>query len=320
MPMNIQRFRRAFSMLELIFVIVIMGIIGKFGTEFLAQAYKNFISSSINNKLQSDSLSAVEFVSARLQHRIKASMIAREDNNTFTLLSEYDGQTANILEWIGSDEEGFRGDTTSYWSGILDLNSTLTNQAQLYSIATDTAKVNSMIQVLSNGVSTINDAAVYFVNPDSLDTHWGWDWSSVVTKPKFVTQLGNAGDENAIHPINLGVTNTFLPVDSDGNANNFSGVDAFEYYQLAWTAYAVGIDDYNNTTHTGNLTLWYNYQPWKGENRTAGISSVIMENVSTFRFIARESLIKIQVCVKSDIVDGDNDAGGYSLCKEKTIF
>jgi len=28
-------FKRAFTMLELIFVIVIMGIIGKFGTEFL---------------------------------------------------------------------------------------------------------------------------------------------------------------------------------------------------------------------------------------------------------------------------------------------
>ncbi len=44
-----------------------------------------------------------------------------------------------------------------------------------------------------------------------------------------------------------------------------------------------------------------------------------MENVSTFRFKSVGSVIKIQVCVKSDIIDG-NAAGGYSLCKEKTIF
>jgi len=301
-------------MIELVFVIVIMGIIGKFGTEFLAQAYKNFISSSINNELQSNSLSAIEFVSARLQHRIKASMIARENNNTYTLLSEYDGQTANILEWVGSDEEGFRGVTTSYWSGVLDLNPLRTNLNQLDSPATNTANVNNLIGILSNGTSTINDAAIYFVNPDSLDKNWGWDWNSTVSKPKFATQLGNAADENAIHPIIAGAANTFLPVDSDGNPNTFNGVDAFEYYQLAWTAYAVGIDNYNNATHTGDLTLWYNYQPWKGENRTAGTSRVIMKNVSTFRFIARESLIKIQVCVKSSVVEE------YSLCKEKTIF
>jgi len=39
--------RAAFTMIELIFVIVVMGIIGKFGVEFLAQAYKSFIFSSV---------------------------------------------------------------------------------------------------------------------------------------------------------------------------------------------------------------------------------------------------------------------------------
>ena len=44
--------RFAFSMLELIFVIVILGVLSKFGVEFLAQAYNNFIFSKINNTLQ----------------------------------------------------------------------------------------------------------------------------------------------------------------------------------------------------------------------------------------------------------------------------
>ena len=53
------KFRNAFTMLELIFVIVIIGILSKFGVEFIAQSYKGFIVSNINNTLQSQSATAV---------------------------------------------------------------------------------------------------------------------------------------------------------------------------------------------------------------------------------------------------------------------
>jgi len=39
-----------------------------------------------------------------------------------------------------------------------------------------------------------------------------------------------------------------------------------------------------------------------------------MENVDTFRFKAIGSIVKIQVCIKTDLVED------YSLCKEKTIY
>ncbi|NOR57289.1 MAG: prepilin-type N-terminal cleavage/methylation domain-containing protein [Sulfurimonas sp.] len=322
--------RKAFTMLELIFVIVIMGIIGKFGVEFLAQAYNNFIFSSTNNRLQANSATAVEFISTRLQNRIKASTIARETNATivpqFTRLSDYFNQTAPIIEWVGADIDGFRGnsnggvgvDNLPNWSGIIDLNSTISNQTQLFSPATDTGRINTLIQILSDTNSSISDAAIYFVDPDSLDSNWGWD----ANVTRFTTQVGVPGSENAIHPINSTFDlRTFLPVTSNSaTGNTFSGVTAFEYYQLAWTAYAVGISNWDTTTNTGTLTLWYDYQPWKGDtylqklDGTPTKSSIIMENVSSFRFIAIESLIKIQVCVKSDLVEE------YSVCKEKTVF
>lgn len=313
-----QRFKKAFTMLELIFVIVIMGILAKFGVEFVAQAYSSFINSKINNELQSNSATAVEFVATRLQHRIKASTIARENDGTFSLLRDYNNTTANILEWVGSDIDGFRGDTNPYWSGIIDLNSTLTHATQINSPATNTANVDALIKILANdATSGINDAAIYFVNPDSLDSNWGWDADTT----KFTTQLGIANNENAIHPINSNGASAFKPVNSAGNDNNFSQVVAYEFYQLAWSAYAVGIADYNTTAmggnNTGTLTLWYDYQPWKGQRYNInGKSQVIMENVSSFRFIARESLIKIQVCVKSLLIKDEE----YAICKEKTIF
>jgi prepilin-type N-terminal cleavage/methylation domain-containing protein len=87
--MRANKNRKAFTMIELIFVIVIMAILAKFGVEFVAQSYSSFINSQINNELQSNSATAVEFVATRLQHRIKPSAIAREDDGTFTPLKDY---------------------------------------------------------------------------------------------------------------------------------------------------------------------------------------------------------------------------------------
>ncbi|WP_373003917.1 type II secretion system protein [Sulfurimonas sp.] len=314
--MQLNKNRKAFTMIELVFVIVIMGILAKFGVEFVGQAYSSFINSKINNELQSNSATAVEFVATRLQHRIKASTIAREDNNSFTPLKDYTNTTANILEWVGYDVDGLRGDTNPYWSGIIDLNSTLTHSTQLTSPETNTANIDALIKILSDDTTSgIKDTAIYFINPDSLDTNWGWDGDT----NKFLTQEGiDTNNLNAIHPIDSNGTSAFKPVNSAGVNNTFTNVFAYEFYQLAWSAYAVGIDDWDAATKTGTLTLWYDYQPWKGERYTDANtkSSIIMENVSSFRFIARESLVKIQVCVKSSLIKDEE----YSICKEKTIF
>ncbi|MEO1953357.1 MAG: protein containing prepilin-type N- cleavage/methylation domain protein, partial [Campylobacterales bacterium] len=77
--------------------------------------------------------------------------------------------------------------------------------------------------------------------------------------------------------------------------------------QLAWSAYAIEIKD-------KTLTLYYDYQPWKGEKYIDAKHSIIMQNVSTFQFMSAGSVMKIQVCVETDLVED------YSLCKEKTIF
>lgn len=67
----------------------------------------------------------------------------------------------------------------------------------------------------------------------------------------------------------------------------------------------------------GTLTLYYDYQPWKGETYANGKSSIIMQDVDTFRFRAVGDLIKVQLCVTDSNISRD---GGYSICKEKTVF
>ena len=312
--------RLGFTLIELVFVIVIMGILSKFGVEFLAQAYNGFIFSSVNNSLQAQSATAVESIASRLQYRIKDSIIARQDATTFQALSGSTlGENAKVLEWIGSDIDGFRGNSKPFWSGVIDLYHTDTNATILVSPETNTTAVNDLIAVLANnnGINdtTINNAAIYFVGSDSDINSYGWD--------------GEAFDDQSkvMHPIKKGAsTKHLIPRKaSNGSTSTFEGYDVYEYYQLAWTAYAVAMTDYNATTQSGTLRLYYDYQPWDGEtyllqsdgNDTK--STLIMENVSTFQFKAVGSVVKIQVCVKSNIING-NSEGGYSLCKEKTIY
>ena len=290
--MRIQQ-HTAFTIIELIFVIVIMGILGKFGVEFFFQAYNNFINSKINNALQTDSQSAVAFIAKRLQYRIKDSVIARINIHSIPVaIADASGNNYKVLEWIAADSDGFRANSLPNWSGIIDLILSDTNS--LYSPQTNTEKENILIQVLSDNSSDINDTALYFMGSHS-DIQNGYGWN------------GQIHDQNqTIHPINSGTNlSKFVPASGTGGFH-----DVYEHYKLVWTANAIVL------TPDGNLTYYYNYQPWNGQSLSNydGKKSLLMQNVSSFEFISVGSLIKIQICTKSNLLEG------YSLCKEKTIF
>jgi len=294
--------RLGFTLLELIFVILIMGILGKFGASFLAQSYNDFLYSKINNSLQAKSEMAVELIAKRLQFRIKDSIIRRKStDNSYVALGDMDnvGDDYNILEWIGSDSDGFRGDSLPLWSGVIDLDES--NASRLKSPETNTSALNKLIKTLSYDNSDINDSAIYFIGSDTNIDGYGWDGVALSEQ-----------NSSVIHPIKS--TSNSDEFESSISGVNFSGVDVYEYYKLSWSAYAI---EHNTTTK--ELKLYYDYQPWAGESYKDAKSATIMENVSTFRFKSIGSVVKIQVCVKSDIIDGKNE-GDYSLCKEKTIF
>ena len=292
-------------MLELVFVIVIMGIIGKFGVEFLAQAYKSFIYTKVNHTLQANSTTAVEFISTRLQHRIKDSIIARIPGVQFDALADVNTSKASqytVLEWISTDIDGFRGDSNPYWSGIADLDAVGAGNSLIISPQTNTTDINTLIDILSGGSGTsIDNAAIYFIGSNSdITLDYGWD-----------TTDGGAymQDQNgSMHPIQ----DTANPNELAPLAGTFSTIS--EYYKLSWTANAIVLSS------DGNLTLHSDYQPWEGDSYTAATKQdLLMQNVDTFQFMAIGSIVKIQVCVKTDIINGDA-TGGYSLCKEKTIY
>lgn len=286
----------AFTMLELIFVIVIMGVLSKFGIELFAKVYQNYIYTNINNKLQNQSATTVEFITKRLSYRISESVIGRRDDNvTFEGIQNLDpSQNYRVLEWVQKDIDGLRGNDVPYWSGIADLDNS--SATTIDSPETNTTAVNNLIKILSYNDSNITDAAIFFVGSNSdIKSAYGWNGTAV------------SGVGAAMHPIRSFTIDTF-----DGN---FSGVDLYEYYQLSWTANAIALEDYNSTSGTYDLVFYYDYQPWNGDSYTDGKKSTLMQSVSTFQFRALGSMIKVQVCVKSNLTSQE-----HALCKEKTVF
>lgn len=296
------KIRSAFTMIELIFVIVVMGIIAKFGVEFLARAYESFIFSSTNNALQAKSASAVEFIANRLQYRIKDSVIVRTTQaaNLTPLADAVSGTQYLVLEWISADIDGFRGTNTPLWSGIIDLDVgvDIGGSAYLHSPATNTATANALIKRLSHDSgTTINNAALYFIGSNSDINGFGWD-AAITDQTGFM------------HPI---TTDANFPTRFYPKVGAFVGTQVHEYYQLAWTANAIVVTLGANNRH--RLTFHTDYQPWEGEGfANASIQSLLMEDASTFQAMAIGSIIKIQVCAKSNLVEE------YSLCKEKTVY
>lgn len=295
--------RAAFTLIELIFVIVIMGVLSKFGVEFLMQAYNTFIYSKINHELQSRSELTVETIANRLQYRIPQSTIKRIGVGGFTLAPEWvaNPNDYNVLEWVGYDIDGFRGGSNGQplWSGIIDLNDTLTTDAKLFSPDTNTTAISNVIDALSD--STIANAALFFNSADYDEDGFGWDGGAVLND-----------HTRAMHPVNALSANEF----SSSIGVDFSGMRVYNRYFLAWTAYAV--------VHDGTqLWLYYDYQPWEGEKYNDFPNnnvkrSLLMDNVDTFRIRPSPdgTLFNIIVCVENNLTV----EGTHSLCKEKVIF
>lgn len=292
--------KSAFTIIELLFVIIIIGILSKFGFELLRQAYENFIFSNINQQLQANSEMAVESIASRLQYRIKDSVIARNPGVAFAGLANSTlGANGTVLEWVGYDIDSLRAGATPSYSGIVDLNHASTTATQLLSPETNTTAINATIAALSNGGSGVANSAIYFLGSNSdpmLD--YGWSGAAITDQSR------------AMHPVMAGgAINLLIPRNGATNAgSSMAGFDGYEYYQLAWSAYAVALEG-------DSLFLYYNYQPWEGEGYANGTKVLLMQNVDTFRFTEVGSIIKVQVCVRSTQTNNN-----YSICKEKTVF
>lgn len=273
--------RKGFTLIELIFVIVIMGILAKFGTELLYKTYENYVYSNTFNRLENQSEMAIKQIANRLQYRIKDSTVAR---NAPGATAEPIGSNSGdelVLEWIGMDIDGWRGTGAPEWSGFVDLSA------------------STAVQLSSPGSGAAGSGALFFIGSDvDLTSDFGWG--------------GAIGDQSAsMHPVSI-AGGIISPV--GGDFSQAAG-GVYEFYEFSHSAYAVSLEANNE------LYFYYDYEPWSGGSMAtaaaAGNKQLIMENVSTFNFTNVGDILVIQVCTSDEDITGE---GEYSICKEKLVF
>ncbi|WP_263832551.1 type II secretion system protein [Sulfurospirillum oryzae] len=306
----------AFTMIELVMVIVVFGIVASIGAEIVASLYKNYLRTRAINRLQSQTEIVLEQIAKRLQYRIKDSVRAIKPGSIVPLPSA-DG-TYGTIEWIGISNESFLGEHDGVsvvpgWSGFIDMDSNNTKLATR-TLETPGSRLDfarDIILALTNGDVDMNNEngnlpALIFKN----------------SKPLYNVNsyYSQGGGNYTVRVSKVAGANTRLHIPADDNLTDFDndGVgsgDLFEQYYLSHTAYALvpvgNASDFN-------LTLVYNYQPWQGETYTAnGTTSVLSEHVSTFRIRQEGDVVRIKLCIHDNNQSGDFD---FSACKEKVIF
>lgn len=298
-------FKKAFTLIELVMVIVVLGIVASIGADIIANLYENYIKTRAINTLQTQAELVLDQIQKRLTHRIRDSVIARDQTGSITpiyvTLSDANS-SYQIMEWIGKDNESFRGTTNPGWSGFVDIENTDTNQTQIKTSGSELNTTDAIIKALSYDTVSL------------LDTDTGKDRPVVIFKGKSDYNVSRYGwdEEDA----NYTFKSTYTSGSNDILIFDKNMSTVYEHYDLAWSAYAI-VPEGNNPDDF-NLTLYYNYQPWEKERYdTNGTKSTLMEHISTFRFTQIGETIRVKLCINDANRSGDYNFG---FCKERVIF
>jgi prepilin-type N-terminal cleavage/methylation domain-containing protein len=324
--------KKAFTLIELLLVIVITGILGTIGFEILQKIAKNYIVQKEMNKLALKTDITLNIIAAKLKTRIKNSAIGSHaddngnpngefistSNNTIGTV-KYNKKYYNVLEWLSYSIYSKRGMWSDElkriqpgWSGFVDLKKTENYGDDKYKIVTPDSNF-TIVQLIDGNWSEV----------------WGVDgYDNVLDNNLDVLVFTGASDRGDFNNIRNSygwygtkATRVFAINKLSDTELNLTAVDksntttVYEGYYIVNTAMAIvpvkNGEDYN-------LTLRFNYYPWKDENYTEGNTTLLATHVTQFKFKEENELFRIYLCLTSE----NQKLKDYNLtfCKEKVIF
>ena len=315
--MKQQTHHSAFSLIEVIFVLLILGIISSIGSSILVQVYESYITQNALYKVNTKTELAANQIVNRLNFRVLGTSISKDINNNGYVEGTHWIQLRDIqpvansfttIEWIGYDNDSFSANTKPGWSGMANYSTATTEQ--FFTPGSDLSYSREIIYNLSNkdidiDTETGNSAAVLFFETENR--YNGTD----------------EYDPSCMGLVDPSNTNCIFNVARDNNSTlKFIGTDKgtpkiiTERYKLAWSAYALVPKE--NTSGLNDLYLHYNYQPWNGEayNDEETSTRLLIKNVSVFKFTENGGVLQFKICVQENIGQDFN----ISTCKEKVVL
>ena len=272
--------RPAFSMLEIIFVIVILGIVASIGAELIAKVYENYIIQRAQHRASVKTQITLNQIVNRLQYAIPGTMVRRTskigDSELLTndMLLDPKGNAYTILQWVAADGDSFEAisdntDRRPGWSGFCDIASS--TATVLSTPGSNFAITNSLQSNL--GKPTSRKFALFFPRDKNATAHFGTGAGSIITL-----------DANAARIV--------------------------ERYKLAWRSYALVVEN-------GDLNLYYTLPLTRGVDIPANAQkSLLLKNVTNLKFSEGGQTTRVKLCAQEPISEYVN----ISACKQKAVF
>lgn len=325
--------KRAFTLLELVVVIVVLGIIAMMSFNAIMNIYSNYFQTRTVNELETQTEIALEQISKRLEHRIKPSVIARKTDGDFLALNDSGvtlAQDYEILEFIPYAYEIFN-DVIS-----LDANDHVIEQdgkAGRYSGYADLAKSSPATGLISPGsnfttgvVETIKDLTCKDDTRNSKCVDFKNKDGGVVAifSDVYYNVQSSFGYSNGTVPVSLDIAKVGVKGGQSGlngdtlEISGFANKQISEQYHLAYTANAIVPEQSADPKDTANgvfdLNLYYDYRPWMGEKYNPnGEKATLAKNVTRFVFTEKNGVIVLKLCMRAKNSE-------ITICKSKAVY
>jgi len=332
--------KKSFTLVELIIVVVILGILGTISIEVLQNTYESYVKTKELNKLSMKTDLTLNIIVAKLQNRIKNSVIAVEcnasllssdpksclynGNKNFISLSELNESNSYkypVIEWLYTSIYSKRGmwdenkkHIQPGWSGFVDLKQTEIQGNDTYTIITPDSNF-TMVQYIDGNWSEIWGVNGYdnvFENNISVLVFSGSDGRGDF---EDINKSYGYYENNATRVFHITRNNdTNLTVSAVTESNSTT---VYESFYIVRGAMAI-VPVYDNNTHDYNLTLRLNYFPWNGQNYMDGNETLLASHVTQFKFKEEGGVLRIYICITSPQVKLTDF--NLTICKEKVVF
>ena len=158
----LQRKRNAFTMVELIFVIIILGIVASIGSQIVVNVYSSYILERAQHRASVKTELAALQIANRLSSAIPGTIYKiNKIGGAFEPIADgFDSdQNYTGIQWVGSDTDSFSATQQPAWSGFCDINNS--TSTSIVSPGSNASFIKTIITNLSS-TKTFLDAKLYF--------------------------------------------------------------------------------------------------------------------------------------------------------------
>lgn len=285
--------------MEIILVLVVMAVLAAGTFKAIEAIYVRSAQVKAMTDLSLQSQIVLDQLSVLLYNRIPNSVIGYTPGDICEPIHEL-STTRPVLEWLAmADDEFLRGD----YDGFIDMNASSKATFTLstpHTVASGNADLNLVFSGAFDGGS------------DEISACSGaFGWHGAASDLSYDITVGTD---------NIVITDTLKP--------DF----IYEKYYLSKSAYAVArgadvnlasscITDLNTSTNENTLFLFYDYQPYKGENFCAdggvGKASVLAQDVTAFSAQGINNVIRLSIEMQRNI---RGKTCGVHISKQKAVF